>query len=395
MHLFVKKTCRRLSCLLKKRVIIFSSICIPVLILLGIQFMRESPLSQPFAYECCPPTSNYTRTNLYFLKTHKTGGTTVKSVMVRFAIKNSIDTLILRGNSYNKPFSNLSLHPQAITPNYKFHMFGQHVRYDSNMKLFQYPDTSMITILRHPATLFRSMYTFFRLENYVGMTFQEFLNAPVKPAVLISEDSDRNIRGYNQMSLDLGFDSEHSNNQTAVTEFIMKIDREFDLVMIMEYMDESFVMLANLMGWPLEYVAFLKLNSRPPGENTCPLTKQDELTLMELNHVDTQLYNYFHEKFLRCKRQYGEDNLNQQVEKLQIINKNFEERCVAEEVIRLSRRNTERIEYIPKNMSDMECVYSLQTSAVLSQIIRNIQIEKLNSGENEVSRSTLNLLQNY
>ncbi|XP_065217713.1 galactosylceramide sulfotransferase-like [Planococcus citri] len=253
----------------------------------------------------------------------------------------------------------------------------------------------MVTILRHPATLFRSLYTFFRMENRVGMTFQEFLNAPVKPAVLIKFDGDTAYKGYNQMSVDLGFDLEQSKNQTAITEFIMKIDREFDLVMIMEYMDESFVMLANLMGWPLEYVANLKLNSRVPGSDTYPLTKQDELTLMELNHVDTQLYNYFHEKFLRCKRQYGEDNLNQQVEKLQIINKNFKERCVAKEVIGLNKGSSGRIEFIPKNVSDMECVYSLQTSPVLSKMVRNIQTKKLNSGEKRMSGFRLNVLQNF
>ncbi|XP_065217693.1 galactosylceramide sulfotransferase-like [Planococcus citri] len=216
------------------------------------------------------------------------------------------------------------------------------------MKLFQYPDTSMVTILRHPATLFRSLYTFFRMDIPVGMTFQEFLNSPVKPAVLTGFDSDKAYRGYNQMSVDLGFDLEHSKNQTAITEFIMKIDREFDLVMIMEYMDESFVLLANLMGWPLEYVASLKLNSRLPGSE------------------DT------------CKRQYGEDNLSRQVEKLQIINKNFEERCVAEAVIRLNRGSLERIEYVAKNKSDMECVYSIQVSPVLAKMVRDIQTKKQN-----------------
>ncbi|XP_065218503.1 galactose-3-O-sulfotransferase 3-like isoform X2 [Planococcus citri] len=338
MCLFVKKARRRLSCLLNKRVIILSSICISILILLGILLMGESLLSKPIAYKCCTPTNNnHTRTNVYFLKTHKTGGTSVQSVIIRFAIMNSLDIMIFNFKSYYLPISNSSLYPPIIPPNYKFHVFASHARYDSNMKLFQYPDTSMVTILRHPATLFRSLYTFFRMDISSGMTFQEFLNAPVKPAVVTGFDNDIAYKGYNQMSVDLGFDLENSKNQTAITEFIMKIDREFDLVMIMEYMDESCVLLANLMGWPLEYVASLKLNGRLPGADTYPLTKQDELTLMDLNHVDTQLYNYFHEKFLRCKRQYGEDNLNRQVEKLQIINENFQERCVAEEVIRLNK----------------------------------------------------------
>ncbi|XP_065218505.1 galactose-3-O-sulfotransferase 3-like isoform X3 [Planococcus citri] len=333
MCLFVKKARRRLSCLLNKRVIILSSICISILILLGILLMGESLLSKPIAYKCCTPTNNnHTRTNVYFLKTHKTGGTSVQSVIIRFAIMNSLDIMIFNFKSYYLPISNSSLYPPIIPPNYKFHVFASHARYDSNMKLFQYPDTSMVTILRHPATLFRSLYTFFRMDISSGMTFQEFLNAPVKPAVVTGFDNDIAYKGYNQMSVDLGFDLENT----------------------------------NLMGWPLEYVASLKLNGRLPGADTYPLTKQDELTLMDLNHVDTQLYNYFHEKFLRCKRQYGEDNLNRQVEKLQIINENFQERCVAEEVIRLNKGSLERIEYVAKNKSDKYgmCLFDTGVSCI-------------------------------
>ena len=43
---------------------------------------------------------------------------------------------------------------------------------------------------------------------------------------------------------------------------ISKIDEDFDLVMITERMEESLVLLADLLCWPLAYMASLKKNSR-------------------------------------------------------------------------------------------------------------------------------------
>ncbi|XP_065218761.1 galactose-3-O-sulfotransferase 2-like isoform X2 [Planococcus citri] len=320
--------------------------------------------------------NNSIRTNIFFLKTHKTASTTVQSVILKFAIMNSLDVMHVIYASYYSPFSDSSIDSKLVTPNNKYNVFAEHARYDSNIKLYQYPDTSMVTILRHPVKLFQSVYYFFRMDTTTGMTFEQFLNMPVKPASLTGFDSQKAYRGYNQMSVDLGFDLAQSKNTTAVTEFIAKIDREFDFVMITEHMDESFVLLANLMGWPLEYVASLKLNVRLPELDPYILTPRDELTILDLNQIDTQLYNHFLEKFQKCKRQYGEDNLNRQVRQLQTINKSLKERCVAEEVTGFNKGKAERLGYVPKNRSDKECIYS--TELYLTRTTRKLQANHLN-----------------
>ncbi|XP_065217380.1 galactose-3-O-sulfotransferase 3-like [Planococcus citri] len=373
----------RLNFSIKRRRVIFFSICLSVLLLLLIYspdrtlFIRGRLLNEPPVYKCCKPTNNSIRTNVYFLKTHKTGGTTVQSVITRFAINNSLDVMNTKYDTYYLPISDSSIYPELMTPNNKYNVFAKHARYDSNLKSYQYPDTSMVTILRHPVTLFQSLYIFFRMDKTTGMPFQQFLNASVKPSILTGFDSEVAYRGYNQMSVDLGFDLTQSKNTTAVTEFIQKIDREFDFVMITEYMDESFVLLANLMGWPLEYVASLRLNSRLEESEPYILTSYDESTIMDLNQIDVQLYDHFLEKFQKCKLQYGENDLNQQVRQLQMINRNFKERCVAEVVTRLNKGEVARIEYEPKNPLDMECFYSMQESPKLAKITRKIQAEKL------------------
>ncbi|XP_065219913.1 galactosylceramide sulfotransferase-like [Planococcus citri] len=382
------RTLLRRKFLTKRPVIILLlSICFSVLLTLEIfsqwkllktnvtLFSRGPAVNETLAYQCCTPTNKSIRTNIFFLKTHKTGGTTVQSVLMRFAIMNSLDILKVNYASYYLPFSDSSIPSQLMTPNNKYNVFADHARYDPKIKQYQYPDTSMVTLLRHPIKLFQSLYVFYQMDKTMGMTFQQFLNAPVKPPVLTGYNSDIVYRGYNQMSVDLGFDWTQSENTTAVAEFIAKIDREFDFVMITEYMDESFVLLANLMGWPLEYVASLKLNARLPELDPYILTSRDELTILDLNQIDTQLYNHFLAKFLKCKRQYGEDNLSRQVQQLRIINENFKQRCVAEEVTGSNIGNVERLEYVPRNQSDMECFSSMQL--LIGKTIRKIQAEKL------------------
>ncbi|XP_065217676.1 galactose-3-O-sulfotransferase 3-like [Planococcus citri] len=294
---------------LKHKILFLFSTCILAVVLILLSSSTQISQSdstqhtqnpvEPLAYTCCKPLNNSFRTNVYFLKTHKTGSTTVENIILRFALMNSLDVMNIIYTTYYLPFSELSIYSHTRPPNNKYHILAHHVRYDSKLKSYQYPDTPTVTILRHPVAHFKSKYDFFQLNLVTGMSLKQFLNAPIKPPLLVGVDSFMAYRGYNQMSVDLGFDPNQSKNQTAIAEFIEKIDREFDLVMIMEFMEASIILLANLMGWPLETVAHLKLIARVPDSNAnnYNLTLRDEFTIMKLNEVDTQLYHHLRINF--------------------------------------------------------------------------------------------------
>ncbi|XP_065218345.1 galactose-3-O-sulfotransferase 3-like [Planococcus citri] len=373
---------------LKHKTLLFSSLCtsLALWILLSLstnlpssdQIQLKSNQDEPLAYTCCTPSNKMSlRTNVYFVKTHKTGSTTVKNVILRFAFRNSLDVMDINIKTYSLPFSDASIHPHAKTPNNKYHIMAQHVRYESALKSYQYPNTSMVTILRHPATQFQSKYEFCAMSKTTGMSLQQFLNAPVQPSVLQSPAGSSAYKGYNQISVDLGFDVSQSKNQTAIAEFIRKIDREFDLVMLMEHMEASMILLANLMGWPLEYVASLRLNSRNSESEPYKLTLRDEITIMNLNQVDTLLYNHFSDKFRKCVRQYGEQKMNERIQQLKIINEKFAHRCIGEEIKKpLWYGGSEMIEYKPKNASDVECVYAVASTFALADILKKYTMSK-------------------
>lgn len=317
-----------------------------------ILYSFRAPLNS-LVYECCTQLNNTLRTNLFFLKTHKTGTTTLQNIILRFAEKHNLSIMWPFPHTYYLPISPEILKPEYKTVDNKYNIMAFHLRYTPELKSYQNPDSLMISILRHPAILFQSAYTFFEMEKTTRMTFEEFLRAPSKPANLGGRNSETAYRGYNQLSVDLGFDPQDAANKTAVQEFIEKIDEEFDFMMITEFMDASLVLLANLMGWPLEYVAYLPLNVRGSLEGTYVQTEQDKLHVMELNNVDTALYNHFLNKFHKCVQQYGEAQLEKQVDTLREINRELHEKCIMIEH-RFGFLNT--VNYILKNYTDAECV---------------------------------------
>ena len=62
------------------------------------------------------------------------------------------------------------------------------------------------------------------------------------------------IIGKNQQLWDLGTTSLEMEDMETVEEQIARYDSQFDLVLIMEYFDESLVLLAELLCWDLSQV---------------------------------------------------------------------------------------------------------------------------------------------
>ncbi|TRY69196.1 hypothetical protein TCAL_16512 [Tigriopus californicus] len=75
-------------------------------------------------------------------------------------------------------------------------------------------------------------------------------------------ERDPNKRGLNQQSWDLGMMGPDLEDSRVIEAKIQSMDQEFDLVMINEFMDESLVLLANLLCLPLSTMSGLKMNQR-------------------------------------------------------------------------------------------------------------------------------------
>lgn len=275
--------------------------------------------------------------------------------------------------TYYQDFSPGWLPKNTRTPDGKYNLLANHLRYGPQVKLSMYPDTKLVTIMREPAALFESLYIFFRLSlANGGLSFENFLRTPVKPDVLVSTNP-KVYYGYNQMSMDLGLDPSNFKNETAIREFIHYIDEEFDLVMITERMDESLVLLANMMEWSLDYVSYLKSNSRP-SEKKYQTTDFDRVQLLELNYADSLLYAHFVEKFQRCVVQYGVDRMNKDVDRLRELNRKLEQRCVDNTKVKNGV-----VVYQSANKTDLLCHYAIMDQVSFTNELKTIQAKKLNA----------------
>ena len=54
---------------------------------------------------------------------------------------------------------------------------------------------------------------------------------------------------------------EHNLDRETVKKWLAQIDKDFDLVLIMEYFDFGLALLALELCWPLKELAYLKANS--------------------------------------------------------------------------------------------------------------------------------------
>ena len=72
--------------------------------------------------------------------------------------------------------------------------------------------------------------------------------------------------GLNQQLFDMGVPPEKLFDFKAAYEIGSVIMQRFDLIMIAEHFDESMILMANLLCWPLEYVASFRNNVLPANK---------------------------------------------------------------------------------------------------------------------------------
>lgn len=151
------------------------------------------------------------------------------------------------------------------------------------------PHASYVTLLRSPVDCFESNYVYMGLQNAYKMNINKFAE------LYAAENMTRNPRdiiGKNQQLWDLGTTSLEMEDPETVEEKIARYDSQFDLVLIMEYFDESLVLLAQLLCWDLSQVRYLKQNARK-SSLVSNITETARGRLESWLDADQRLYSHF------------------------------------------------------------------------------------------------------
>ncbi|KAJ8405845.1 hypothetical protein AAFF_G00312820 [Aldrovandia affinis] len=266
------------------------------------------------------PSPKPKHTSIAFLKTHKTASSTVQNLLFRFAERHNL-TVALPYQScdhqfcYPRPFSARFVHPHTVPPR----IITNHMRFNlSELRRVMPNDTLYVTILREPASMFESLFSYY---NQYCQAFRHVPNGSLEafladPWRYYRPDEKDSMYARNTLTFDLGGDKDHApSDGDYVSSFIAGIERVFSLVMIAEHFDESLVLLRRLLSWDLEDVLYVKLNMRTSGSKQ-NLSNELPAQIRDWNALDSRLYDHFNASLWRQLDALGPECVAREVELL-------------------------------------------------------------------------------
>ena len=268
--------------------------------------------------------------NMYFLRTHQTGTSSVTNIFYRYGKEHNLNFVMYPLKlhlGYPGRINMLKL--ERMMPDTGYNILSQYTRHHQmDVLRIMNEGTIFTTLLRHPVDQFLSVFNNFdiklEMKNLLPHhdPYEEFLRRPDRITMLASESVYHLLQ--NSMSFDLGLNTPHFKNTTAVDQFIDKIDREFHLVLILELLDESLVLFKRLMCWDLKQMVYVKLSIN--NEYGASISDDIRQKIMDWNSIDFKLYDHFYKKMKKIISEQDED-FHKEVAKLKQLNVDFSKEC--------------------------------------------------------------------
>ncbi|CAL8384812.1 unnamed protein product [Arctogadus glacialis] len=287
----------------------------------------KGPLSGlPRVTETCRP-----HTHLMFLKTHKTASSTVLNILYRFGEEHGLRFALPMGYMLGYPFAFNVHRIKGYRGNRaaKYDIMANHLRFNKDeVQKVLHKDTFYFSILREPLSLAKSSFAYF---HDICPTFRKagslgaFADSPgsFHKAHLRNSHYARNLLWF-----DFGMDPNANVTQEQVREGLVTIRKNFKLILLSEYFDQSMVLLRHALCWPLDAVVSFTLNKahyRPPQGGAedgfdlrqpvvnVSLTPAQREKLREWNALDWHLYQAFNRSFWEDVRHFGPERMDQEV----------------------------------------------------------------------------------
>ena len=229
-------------------------------------------------------------THIGFLKVHKAGSTTIQNFFFRFGLKHNL-TFALPEEQH---FFAKNVVAMPVVPGHHRDILACHSRYSRSFFESVLPkDTVNIGIIREPLDRMISAAYYYRdvwrrplLINVPRLNFiHNLVNRPdlyeLKP---FSETK-------NAMGDDFGFSPTITVNDTVkIKHHLEMLKKDFELVLVMEKIDESLILMKRTLNWELSDVIYLKSNShahKPVLLNQTELSKFKNTCFLDYAVFDT------------------------------------------------------------------------------------------------------------
>ncbi|XP_009883701.1 PREDICTED: galactose-3-O-sulfotransferase 2 [Charadrius vociferus] len=277
----------------------------------------------------------HAKTNVMFLKTHKTASSTILNIMFRFAERYDLtvalpaDQLVHLG--YPETFVAQFVEGfQTIGQNYN--IMSNHLRFNrSEVQKVMAVNTFYFSILRNPISLLESSYVYYKEDVPAFKTSKdvnEYLASPTK--YYRPENYKQNIYARNIMWFDFGYDNNAEDDTNYIQVVLKEIEQNFHLILIADYFDESMILLKHTLCWDLDDVIYFKLNSRSQ-DTVQTLTPESKERIKAWCSLDWKLYLHFNQTFWRrIEETIGFEELEKEVNHLRTRQKELMEVCLSD-----------------------------------------------------------------
>ena len=272
-----------------------------------------------------------------FVKVHKAASSTVANILQRYGFTRQLNFVLpnkpMQSSGYNyinkpgEPLTASSLLPPP--PGQRYDILWNHAIYDRRVfDIFMPSDTVYVTILREPFQQFVSSYAFY---NAIRANASRLLRVNPFSNFLHNMTHSRLLDYFrNKQSQDLGMSAQHVVNDALRHQYLNRLSKELNLVMITEFFDESLVLLRRLMCWSVKDVLYIPKNKNV-HKPSFVFSSQDYAKHRQLSSLDYELYEYFRRKFLRTMAAHGVD-FEQEVNHFKDVLQHVQKFCRESEV---------------------------------------------------------------
>ncbi|XP_071511810.1 galactose-3-O-sulfotransferase 2-like [Diadema antillarum] len=260
-------------------------------------------------------------TTLGFIKTHKTGSTTVGNILNRYAYSRNLSFLMYRydRNRVGQFLQHIPSNRKELLPplGVKFGDYDNYTNYDfmtahsrflpslEFFRRFMKPGARFVTILRDPVDQWESSFFFFKCDHrFHGENGSQKIDDFFRNAA----ESMRRLRSNcffylrNGMWFDITDDKAIHTDRRTINETLRTLDKELDLVLILEYLDESLILLKEVMHWSFSDILYIRFNQRVVNSM---VNERQRALIRDWNMADVLLYEHFNQTLWKRIAEYG------------------------------------------------------------------------------------------
>ena len=258
------------------------------------------------------------KTNLSFIKIHRAGSGTFHNVLVRFAITHGTFLALSTCpyfDCYPRTLSELEFRPRPWHDNFTgYNMYIDHVRYDHDATFSILPEnTVIITQIREPLSHTKA----YEQKICRHASFKSLRNKGIK--YKCGQNNNAFVLGYNKPAL---------NNITDFRLYLDTLDKQLFHVNILEYLDESLVLLKRKMCWEMKDILHFGIHIHGSGKiNKINATiEEQKIAHRKVSPLDYDLYDFFYERQKREIKSHG-TLFQEEVEEFLKVGKRFQDFC--------------------------------------------------------------------